>query len=89
MDNIPCSTQEQCRLKNSKLGCRVDIHHLFYPARDYAKGVDKEFRELDENKVVMCRALHEDIHYLEDAPDKPTRTEMLQALGRIPLEEAS
>lgn len=71
------------------MGCREDIHHLFFPANQYARGLDKEFREMEDNKVLMCRELHEDIHHTQPIPEHPSRTEMLQALGRIPLEGAA
>jgi hypothetical protein len=33
--------------------------------------VDYEFRELDENKVVMCRNDHNELHRYEAPPVKP------------------
>ena len=81
MERIPCSQQQECRLRDSKLGCREDIHHLFYPARDY-RGIAKAFRELEENKVVMCRAEHEEIHATQPAPEMPSIGIMHEAIQR-------
>lgn len=54
-----------------------DTHHLAYPRSDYRTGVEKRWRELDFNKVSICRGLHNAIHESGYLPEKPTREEML------------
>jgi hypothetical protein len=60
----------------------MDVHHRYYYRRDYASGLSKVFRELEENKVLICRAEHEEIHATTPPPEHPSREEMLQAIGR-------
>lgn len=62
-------------------GCYTDTHHLFYPRRDYRTRVEKEFRELPENKEQLCRAVHNERHAMEGPPQKPSREEMLGAIA--------
>jgi hypothetical protein len=89
MERQPCSQQDTCRLRDSKLGCREDVHHLFFPRRDYRKGLAREFRELEENKVRICRAEHERRHATEPIPEKPSADEMRTAiaLSKLVLEQ--
>lgn len=80
MERIGCSNQEECRLRDSLMGCREDVHHTQYPRRDYKKGIARVFRELDENKVKLCRALHDEIHATQPPPEMPSIEVMQQAV---------
>jgi len=82
-----CPTpQEGCPY--AEQGCFSDTHHLFYPRRDYRRGVEKRFRELPENKEQICRWEHDERHATELPPEKPSREEMLRAIGGAALQEA-
>ncbi len=41
-----------------------------------------QYRELEENKVIMCRHLHNELHATEPPPETPSRAEMLEAIQR-------
>lgn len=71
MEHIPCTNQDNCRLRNLGRGCFEDVHHEFYPRRMYQTPTEKRFRELDENKVRICRAEHDEIHAEWTIPEKP------------------
>lgn len=71
MEKLPCSNQENCRLKDTKMGCFEDVHHLYFPRRDYTTPEEREFRNLSENKVEMCREWHNTDHAVFEAPSKP------------------
>lgn len=73
----------ECRYFESKHGCRTNVHHLYWPKNQYTTPVEKEFRELPENKERMCMSEHSDLHRLEAPPDKPDREEMLLAINGI------
>lgn len=83
MERQPCSQQQNCRLQDSRMGCREDVHHRIFPRRFYDKGIAKVFRELDENKVLICRALHEEIHATGQPPEMPTAEVMQEAINRV------
>lgn len=80
MERIPCVNQDTCRLRDSRLGCREDVHHRIFPRNQYRSGVAKEYRELEENKVRICRAEHDEIHATEYPPEKPPVAEMREAV---------
>lgn len=58
----------------------MDVHHLYHPRRDYKAPVDREFRNLDENKVYICRDMHDTEHAVFEPPTKPDREIMLMAI---------
>jgi hypothetical protein len=58
----------------------MDVHHLYHPRRAYKKEVDREFRNLDENKVYICRNLHNIEHAVFEPPEKPDRELMGMAI---------
>lgn len=75
----PCNeNRESCPYQYS--GCFEDTHHLMWPKRDYKTPVERRYRELPENKVQLCRDLHDLEHY-QEPPEKPSREEMLGALS--------
>ncbi len=80
MSRIPCRNENPgCPYYES--GCYEDIHHTYYPRCQYKSGVDKEFRELPQNKQYLCRQEHDELHATQLPPIKPSHTEMLAALG--------
>lgn len=85
MEPVPCTPTEECRY----YPCFTDTHHLYYPRRRYKTQVEREFRNLPENKVEMCRAAHTELHATEQIPKKPGRDEMLQAIAAHMIQEAS
>ena len=82
MERQPCMNQDSCRLRNSRLGCREDVHHRIFPRREYTRGIAREYRELEENKVLICRADHDEIHATEKPPVRPSYEEMREAVAR-------
>lgn len=81
MEKLPCSNQDSCPLRDTEKGCFEDVHHLYFPRRDYRKPIERAFRELDENKVVMCREWHNTDHAVFEAPDKPDLEIMKMAIA--------
>lgn len=60
-----------------------DLHHTYYPRSEYRTKVEKEFRELPENKVQLCRNEHQEIHATEPDPVKPSREYMIAAIAGL------
>jgi hypothetical protein len=61
--------------------CRgSDTHHLQYEAREYRTPLEKDWRELDCNKVQLPRCVHNAIHASGYKPDKPSRQEMVEEI---------
>lgn len=77
--NIPCPGGD-CPVKRVEGKCYQDIHHEYWPKKDYKSDVEKEFRGLLVNQTFICRALHNAIHASQDPPEKPSRDEMLVAI---------
>ena len=79
----PCTPQERqyCPLKRHF----YDIHHKYFPSNLYKTPLETEFRELEENKELMCYYQHHfEIHGSEEqTPNKPKVSEMLEAVMRI------
>ena len=69
MERGHCTPEQRavCPLRE----CFRDVHHKYWPKRWYGSEVAKEFRELPENKVVMCRNEHNELHATELPPDRP------------------
>lgn len=84
MERVPCDPEfrntDKCELYRKIGKCFLDIHHLYHPRSDYKKPVDREFRNLDENKVRMCRNLHNIEHSVFEPPTKPDREIMKLAI---------
>jgi hypothetical protein len=75
MEQVPCDPQMRdtpsCALYRKIGRCFMDVHHLYYPRRDYTTPTEKRFRELEENKVHICRDLHDTEHAVFEIPEKP------------------
>lgn len=79
MERYPCDPERECRLRDT-IGCFEDVHHRQYPRRDYRKPVERDYRNLDDNKELTCRDRHNEIHATESPPEKPTLREMRLAI---------
>jgi hypothetical protein len=78
-----CEEQDSsCPLYYSKLGCHLSVHHEYYPASNYRRSTENEFRNLPDNKQLICRALHDVLHREETPPPKPDLTFMREAIRR-------
>lgn len=80
MERLPCNPELPCPLRDTEKGCFEDVHHLYFPRKAYRKPVERAFRELDENKVKMCREWHNTDHAVFEAPDKPDLEIMKMAI---------
>lgn len=81
MERIPCEQNNDCPVKAVVGRCFEDIHHDYFPRREYKTKIEKDFRNLDENKKLMCRMAHNAFHAMGIIPDKPSREEMLKRLN--------
>jgi len=81
MERRPCTNQEECRLAKLPRGCFEDVHHEVFPRRNYTGKLEKEYRELDINKVLGCRALHDEFHATHEPPPKPPGNVMRAAVN--------
>lgn len=79
MERFPCDPERECRLRET-IGCFEDVHHKKWPRRDYRTPVEKEYRELEDNKELSCRDRHNEIHATQRPPEKPSREEMLASV---------
>jgi len=88
MSVSPCPNRnEGCPLYETKRGCFADTHHKWFFSRWYRTAVEKDFRELPENKEQLCRAEHEEIHATQPPPEKPSREQMIIAIAQSALNE--
>ena len=71
---------ENCPVFELEGECYEDRHHVYWPASQYGTRVERQFRQLDENKVLICRWIHNTIHGVALPPQKPTRNKMLEAM---------
>ena len=62
--------------------CFADTDHYYYPKSDYKTPLEKEFRELPENKQQICREMHDLRHITETPPPKPDLNFMREAIRR-------
>lgn len=87
MEQMPCPESicdtDECPVFRQLGKCGLNTHHLIFPKRLFKSKVEKEYRELDENKIKVCQQIHRMIHCNQPAltkADKPTRDEMLAAI---------
>lgn len=69
-------------------GCKYkpphsSIHHKYWPSTWYQSGLERRFREHPDNKVRLCRCLH-DLEHLKKPPKKPSRAFMEEFLNTRP-----
>ena len=86
MEGVVCNPTEDCKYYPS---CYQDSHHVYFPRRDYKTKIEKQFRNLPENLVEMCRLEHDNLHATQTPPEKPSRDEMLVAISRTALGEVA
>lgn len=86
---LPCDPERPCRVaeKLGRAACFEDVHHEAYPRREYRTRLEKAFRESPAVKVLICRALHNEIHATEQPPEKPSAGEMREIIRRGNREE--
>lgn len=79
---IPCTPEQmaECKWADTRKGCYEDVHHEYWPRKEYKTKVEKAFRGLVMNQTVMCRSLHDEEH-AGPPPEKPTRDEMLEVIN--------
>lgn len=86
----PCPNEnEACRFYETEMGCAANTHHTYFPRRRYTGQVEKEFRNLPENKAQMCMAEHADFHAENQPPPKPSRETMIQAIAAHAIQEVA
>lgn len=85
MERVACqfAGTEACHVFRKNGACFEDVHHLFYPKSEYQEPIEKRFRELDENKVRMCRDLHNTEHHVFEIPGKPDLEIMRLAVSEV------
>lgn len=83
MENLPCPPEikNQCPIFDLEGECYEDRHHLYWPASEYSSRIEKQFRQLDSNKITICRWLHNTVHLVTLPPEKPTRNEMQRRIN--------
>jgi hypothetical protein len=69
-------------------GCASNEHHRLWPRRRYKSQLEKQFRDLPENKEQLCRWEHDLLHEFELPPEKPSLETMLVALSQLAIQEA-
>lgn len=79
-EHIPCDPERVCKLRET-IGCYEDLHHEAWPRRAYRTKLERDFRNDVLNKVIICRAEHDDIHATTPPPQKPTVKQMREFLG--------
>jgi len=83
------NANEQCRFYDTELGCVSNEHHIYYPKKRYTTGIERQFRELPENRVQMCLDEHRELHATQRPPEKPSREIMLQAIAARAIGEVA
>jgi len=58
----------------------TDQHHLAYPKPRFRTTLERHWRGLADNKVDVCRAVHDAIHNSGYRPDPPSRQDMASDL---------
>ena len=55
-------------------------HHCWYPRRDYTTALERKFRNLPCNIVLLEDDIHRLLHEYQEPPRKPSAKEMRQAI---------
>lgn len=74
-DRIPCNPEIPCKYRVED-ECFEDIHHEAYPKPEYRTKLEKKFRNHVMNKVLICRAMHDEEHAQMLPPKKGSPEEM-------------
>lgn len=83
MERVPCpiANTPECPIFVQEGECYEDKHHKYWPSPEYTTRNEKEFRQLEINKVTICRWLHNTIHAVVLPPEKPTVNQMRKAIN--------
>lgn len=57
-------------------------HHIAWPAKDYQSKVERKYRSLPCNIVLLDERVHQTLHFLSEPPRKPTPTQMREQIDR-------
>lgn len=81
MERVPCPIKNspECPIFNQEGECYEDKHHKYWPASNYVTKQEKEFRNLDVNKVIICRWIHNTIHSVALPPEHPSHAQIRRA----------
>lgn len=82
MEHFACNPNPDCPYYRTAQGCMETIHHRYFPASEYQGVLAKTFRNLDENKELICRRLHDVTHIYDSPPEVPSRDEMFEAVDK-------
>ena len=67
-----CPTPRQdCKYEGTP-ECLITQHHLYWPRPDYTTKLEKDFRNLPQNKEPLSRCDHDELHATQDPPEKPS-----------------
>lgn len=82
MERVPCpaANTEECPVFVKEGGCYEDEHHKYWPSPNYSSRIEKKFKQLEVNKLTICRWLHNTIHAVVLPPEHPTVTQMREAI---------
>ena len=87
MEKWPCDPDrrdtDRCPIYRKLGKCFLDVHHKYYPRVWYTRPHERKFRNLEVNKVLACRALHDDFHATNHPPVKPWKERMIEALEDV------
>ena len=71
-----CYPPEECRQDYPY----HDRHHIFYERNQYQTRIERDFRNLGENIIRICRCKHTEIHNNLEPPEKPPTDYMVEQL---------
>jgi hypothetical protein len=82
MERVPCPAANTpvCPIYQQEGECFEDRHHKYWPSDEYSSRTEKQFRQLEVNKVDICRWLHNTIHAVALPPEHPTVAVMRKAI---------
>ena len=88
MERVPCPAENTpvCPIFQQEGECYEDKHHKYWPSDEYTSRVEKQFRQLEVNKVTICRWLHNTIHAVALPPEQPTVAEMRKVINAENME---
>ena len=75
------NANEACRFYETEQGCVANTDHYYWPKKRYTSAIERQFRNLPENKEQRCLAEHLERHATEQPPAKPSREQMIQAIA--------
>ena len=82
-ERLPCPAEGTpiCPIFVQEGECFEDKHHKYWPSNEYTSRTEKEFRQLEVNKITICRWLHNTIHAVALQPEHPTVAEMRKVIN--------